>query len=119
MKIIATTLAILFVVLPAMAAPVDGNWSGAVSTPNGDLPVGFTFKAEEDVLKGSMTGPDGTPTEISNGKIEGDTLTFTVEMNFNGNVFSLGYKGVLDGEQIKFTTDFQGQVFEFVVKKVK
>jgi hypothetical protein len=119
MKTIATMLAVLLIALPAIAAPVDGNWSGSVSTPNGDLPVGFSFKAEDDVLKGSMTAPDGTSTPISDGKIDGNVLTFNVDLNFNGNVFSLAYKGVLEGEQIKFTSDFQGQVFEFVVKKVK
>jgi len=119
MKTFVTLLVILLLATPALAAEVDGNWSGSVSTGNGDLPINFSFKAEGTVLKGSMTGPDGTPFEISDGKIDGKNLTFSVTLNFNGNSFALAYKGVLDGEQIKMTSDFQGMPFEFVVKKVK
>ena len=121
MKIAATTLLFVLITAPVIAAVdgVDGNWSGAVSTPNGDIPIGFAFKADGDTLTGSMIGPDGSPSPIANGKIDGNNLTFTVDLNFNGNAFSLSYKGVLDGEQIKMSSDFQGQAFEFVVKKVK
>ena len=119
MKSLAVVLMVLLLVIPAHAAPVDGNWSGSVSTGNGDLPISFSFKTEGTVLKGSMTGPDGTPFPITDGKIDGNNLTFSVTLDFNGNSFALAYKGVLDGEQIKMSSDFQGQAFEFVVKKVK
>ena len=121
MKISAAVLVVLCMTLPVIGAVdgVDGNWSGAVSTPNGDLPVGFAFKADGATLNGTMIGPDGSPSPIANGKIDGNNLTFSVDLNFNGNTFSLSYKGVLDGEQIKISSEFQGQVFEFVVKKVK
>jgi hypothetical protein len=119
MKIAIFALLVVCIAMPLIAAVdgVDGNWSGAVNTPNGDLPVGFVFKADGATLTGSMIGPDGSPSPIANGKIDGSNLTFTVDLNFNGNSFSLSYKGVLDGEQIKMSSEFQGQVFEFVVKK--
>jgi hypothetical protein len=119
MRIATTTFVFLLIALPLIAAVdgVDGKWSGAVATPNGDLPIGFDFKADGANLTGSMIGPDGSPSPIANGKIDGNNLTFTVDLNFNGNTFSLSYKGVLDGEQIKISSEFQGQVFEFVVKK--
>ena len=121
MKIVKIAFACLMIALPLVAsiAGVDGKWSGAVATPNGDLPVGFVFKADGTTLTGSMIGPDGSPSPIANGKIDGNNLTFTVELNFNGQVFPLSYKGVLDGEQINMSSDFQGQPFQFVVKKVE
>src|SRR5579872_5714354 len=107
MKIVRIAFAFLMVALPLIAsvAGVDGKWNGAVATPNGDLPVGFVFKADGSALTGSMIGPDGSPAPIANGKIEGNNLTFSVDLNFNGNVFSLSYKGVLDGEQIKMSSE--------------
>ena len=119
MKIATITFVFLLIASPLIASAdgVDGKWSGAVATPNGDLPVGFDFKADGATLTGSMIGPDGSPAPIANGKIDGNNLTFTVDLNFNGNTFSLSYKGVLDGAQIKMSSEFQGQVFEFVVKK--
>lgn len=121
MKNAGTILLVMLIALPLLAAVdgVDGKWSGAVATPNGDLPVGFDFKADGPTLTGSMIGPDGSPAPIANGKIDGNNLTFSVDLNFNGNTLSLSYKGVLDGEQIKMTSEFQGQIFEFVVKKVQ
>ena len=121
MKLACAVFALLLFALPVLAAidGVDGNWSGTVSTPNGDFPLAFTFKTDAATLTGSMTGPDGSAMPIANGKMDGNNLTFSVDVNMNGNVFSLSYKGVLDGEQIKMTAEVQGQAFDFVVKKVK
>ena len=30
----------------AFAAEVDGKWTGTMATPNGDVPVSFTFQAD-------------------------------------------------------------------------
>ena len=35
--------------------PVDGKWTGSVSTPNGDFPVSFNFKADGATLNGNVT----------------------------------------------------------------
>ena len=37
---------LLLVAVSAFAADVDGKWSGSVSTPGGDFPMAFTFKAD-------------------------------------------------------------------------
>ena len=42
----ASLVLILLLGMPAFAADVDGRWTGMVSTPNGDVAVNFTFKAE-------------------------------------------------------------------------
>ena len=119
MKVTVVLLIVLFTALPnlAIADGVDGNWSGAVSTGNGDLPVGFVFRADGTNLNGSMIAPDGSPSPITNGKVDGKNLTFSVDLNYNGNIFPLAYKGVVDADQIKLSTEFQGQIIEFVVKK--
>src|SRR5215475_2338464 len=120
-KLTAACLAALILAMPVIAAAdgIDGNWSGLVSTANGDLPVGFVFKTDGNILNGSMIAPDGSPSTIANGKIDGKSVTFFVDLNFNGTTFPLTYKGVLDGEQLKLSTEFQGQIIEFVVKKAQ
>jgi hypothetical protein len=121
LKVTGAFLAALILAIPviAVADGIDGNWSGAVSTGNGDLPVGFVFKADGTTLNGSMIAPDGSPSPIANGKIDGKNVTFAVDLNFSGTVFSLAYTGVLDGQQLKLSTEYQGQIIEFVVKKVQ
>ena len=119
MRIYALVLGLLLVAAPAFAADVDGNWAGSVDTPNGAVQVGFTFKADGGTLGGSMTAPDGTPFTIKDGKIDGNKISFSVDLNFGGNAFTLDYTGVVAPEEIKLASDYMGMPFELTVKKAK
>jgi hypothetical protein len=110
---------LLFLAASALAADVDGKWTGSVSTPNGDFPQAFTFKADGAVLTGSMTGLDGMEVAIKDGKIDGNTITFSVSLDFGGMPFQLSYKGVLSGDEMKVQGDAMGMPFDFVLKKSK
>jgi hypothetical protein len=101
------------------AADVDGKWSGMVSTPNGDVPVAFTFKADGATLSGSTTGPDGMEVQIKNGKAEGNNIFFSVTLDFGGMPFTIDYKGVVSGADLKLKAEAMGMPFEFNVKKSK
>jgi len=117
MKISAFVLALLLCAAPAFAADVDGKWSGNVSTPNGDFPVGFEFKADGTTLTGSTMGPDGSQIAIKNGKIDGNKITFMVTLDFGGMAIDLSYSGEVSPAEIKMTASFADMPFEFVVKK--
>jgi hypothetical protein len=99
------------------AADVDGKWAGTMSTPNGDVPVGFTFKADGATLNGSTAGPDGAEVKISEGKVDGANITFTVSFDFGGMPLTLNYKGAVAQDQIKFTIEVAGMPFELTVKR--
>jgi hypothetical protein len=110
----------LFVMgVTAYAADVDGTWAGTVQGPMGDIPVSFTFKADGTKLTGSTTGLDGGQVQIMDGKIDGNTITFTVTFDFGGMPFMLSYKGVVSPDQIMMSGDAFGMPFEFVLKKAK
>jgi hypothetical protein len=117
MKISVFALALLLCAAPAFAADVDGKWSGSVSTPNGDFPVSYEFKADGTMLTGSTMGPDGSQIAIKNGKIDGNKITFMVTLDFGGMTIDLSYSGVVSPTEIMMTADFAGMPFEFVVKK--
>ena len=117
MKIHAMVLGFVLLAGSAFAADVDGKWTGSLSTPNGDVAVNFTFKADSTKLTGSTTGPDGSETKIADGKIEGNNLSFSVTFDFGGMPFTMNYKGVLTGTQIKFTLEIFDMPMELVVKK--
>lgn len=116
MKLLAIA-AFLLATGVAFAADVDGKWTGSMSTPNGDVPVGFTFMADGATLNGSTMGPDGNEIKIANGKVDGSNISFSITFDFGGMPLTLNYKGVVDKEQIKFTIDFMGMPFELTVKK--
>jgi hypothetical protein len=117
MNIQTIGLSLVFFAASAFAADVDGKWTGIVSTPNGDTPVTFTFKADGAKLAGSTTGPDGSETKIADGKIDGNKVSFSVTFDFGGMPFTMNYQGVLSGNQIKFTLDIFGMPLEITVKK--
>jgi hypothetical protein len=119
MKVHAALVALLFLTVSAFAADVDGKWKGSMSTPNGDIPVGFTFKAGGAALTGSMAGMDGNDIAIKDGSIDGANIAFSVTLDFGGMPFKLSYKGVVSAEDIKFMGDAGGMPFELVVKKDK
>jgi hypothetical protein len=119
MKVRSLVLALLLTAVSVFAADVDGKWTGAVSTPNGDFPVNFTFKADGAKLTGSMEGMDGMNIAISDGKVDGANITFSVTLDFGGMPLVLNYKGVVSTAEIKLMGDAMGMPFEFTVKKAK
>jgi hypothetical protein len=118
MKVYALFVLMLLFAAPAMAADVDGKWSGSLATPNGDVTIGFEFKSDGTALTGSTTGPDGAPAAIKNGKVDGNKISFIVTIDFGGMMFDISYTGLVSPAEIKMTADFAGMPFEFTVKKV-
>jgi hypothetical protein len=117
MKLLASAAAFLLLAVSAFAADVDGKWTGNVSTPNGDIPVTFNFKAEGATLNGSMAGPDGGDIAIKDGMIDGPNISFWLSLDMGGNALKLTYKGVVATDHIKISGEAAGMPFEFVVKK--
>jgi hypothetical protein len=117
MKFFALVTMIVVLAAPIFAADVDGKWTGNVTTPNGDLPVAFTFKADGEKLTGSTIGFDGSEVAISDGKVDGKNITFKVTFDFGGMPFVLNYKGVVSPAEIKLTGEAAGMPFELMLKK--
>ena len=81
--ILDRTLAILVLLTAScFAADVDGKWTGAMSTPNGDVPVTFAFKTDGAALTGSTSGPDGSEITIANGKADGNNIFVHCHLRF-------------------------------------
>jgi hypothetical protein len=112
---------ILFVLfaLTASAADVGGTWKGSIETPNGAMENTFVFKADGEKLTGTVSMGQFGDAEISEGKVDGETLTFAVVRNFNGNEFKLAYKGKVKDNQITLTVTVPGRemTFEMTLKK--
>ncbi len=113
-------LAVLFLALgtvTAFAADFNGKWNGDVTTPRGTQTLVFDFHVDGTTLTGTVTTRRG-PADISNGKVDGDNISFDQVMNFNGNSMTINYTGKVDGETIKMTRkmgDFGSS--DFVLKK--
>ena len=57
---------------------------------------------------GDGGGPGSDPVKIDNGKIDGESFTFSVTRNFNGNEFTIEYQGKYENGDLSgtYTLDF-------------
>ena len=89
----------------AFAADVSGKWTAEMPGRDGQTFTStFDLKADGNTLTGSVTGRMGE-SPISNGKVEGDNISFDVVREFNGNSFTIHYKGTVSGDNIKLKVE--------------
>ncbi len=106
--------------LTASAADVAGTWKASIETPNGNMENTFVFKVDGDKLTGTVGSEMMGERPISEGKVDGDNLSWNVKMEFDGNAFEMTYKAKVTGNEMKITMSFpQGdRTFEMTAKKV-
>jgi hypothetical protein len=106
----------------AFGADVTGKWTAEVpgrgGTPRTQT---FTLKQDGSALTGTASGMQGQENPISEGKVDGDKVSFAVKVEFNGNAFKMTYSGEVKGDEIKMKQTREGsdQVREFTAKKAK
>ena len=79
----------------------------------------MNLKQDGSALTGTINGGRGGDQTISDGKVDGDNLSFVVNLEFNGNKIAQSYKGTVSGGEIKFTREVagRGNPVEFTAKK--
>jgi hypothetical protein len=79
------------------AADITGKWSG----PMQDGQAVFTLKSDNNAITGTMLGIDGKEYPITEGKVDGQNISFTVASQWQGNPVNLLVKGTVSGEEMK------------------
>jgi len=97
-------VAILFSALLALAGDLTGNWSGSFDTqgPEGNVKESTAYlqlKQAGETVTGTAGPNAGEQMDISNGKLNGQKLTFEILHGGNTIVFDL----IFDGETIRGT----------------
>lgn len=118
MKWLLFLIALLTIAAPA--ADVAGTWKGTAQSPNGPVERTFVFKVDGDKLTGETTSSLFGKSTIEDGKIDGDMLSFSLTVSFQGNEAKVNYKGKVQGDEIKFTVEIPafGQTIEYTAKRV-
>src|SRR5713226_76416 len=106
MKWILCLMAILASV--ASAADITGTWKATADFGNGPIERTFTFKQEGNKVTGETTSSMMGKSAITDGKVEGDTVTFTITGKFGDQEVKLNYSGKINGNEIKFKSEAQG-----------
>jgi len=119
-RFVLLTLCLALAAIAVYAADVSGKWVAQVPGRNGEMrEMTFTFKVAGDQLSGTITTARGD-NPISDGKVAGDTISFTQALSFNGNDMKFLYKGKVSGDEIKFTREREGgegRTQEFTAKR--
>jgi hypothetical protein len=89
---------------PAPAAPdITGTWKGSFDFQGTSVPLTIHLTSAAGIVTGTVEGLPTTPAEIHEGKQDGDTVTFWVNTDFQGQTYKLVYKGKISAGQIAFT----------------
>lgn len=103
----------------ALAGDVTGTWKATAEGPNGPMERTFVFKVDGQQLTGKTTSSMFGESVISDGKVDGDNLSFTIKVKFEDNEMKLNYKGKVSGDAIKFVVEgANGMTLEWNAKKV-
>jgi hypothetical protein len=90
----------------ALAADFNGKWTASVETQMGTQTITFDFHVDGSKLTGTVTSPRGE-SQITDGKVDGDSISFVQVINRDGDEFKITYAGKAEGaDSIKFTRQF-------------
>jgi hypothetical protein len=112
-------MALLSFSLIAFAADITGKWTADVPGRGGNTQTTtFNFKVDGMTLTGTVGGGRGGEAPITNGKVDGDKISFSQVLSFGGNDITLTYTGVVKGDTIEMTRDAgRGGPQTFTAKK--
>lgn len=107
----------------AYAADITGKWNAEFESQVGPQKYVFDFKVAGTALTGkaiSNIGGTEATTEITEGKIDGNTITFVENLDYQGMPLRIAYKGTVSGDEIKLSRMVGEQEGEtFTAKRAK
>jgi hypothetical protein len=121
MKRMCTLGGLLFVLTTLLgAADATGKWKGTVEAGGETHDLTFDLKASGDTLTGAFSDAMGKPSDIKDGKIDGDTVSFWTIAEYQGQPIKLVFKGQVLESEIHFTMGLDDGSWstDLVVKKV-
>jgi hypothetical protein len=103
----------------ACAADITGTWKGTADMQGTTIERTFVFKQDGTKLTGETTSERMGKSEIKDGKVEGDSVSFWVTVSFGGNEMKINYTGKVSGNEIKFRVEAAegGFSIDYVAKK--
>jgi len=115
--LLGVAVVVLFVLAtPALAADISGQWTATFNTQVGEQHYTFTFKVDGEKLTGTAKSDNGT-SEIQDGTVKGDDVSFVENLNYQGQQLKITYTGKVSGDEIHFTRDVAGFAKEELVAK--
>ena len=103
-RVLIGAVALLILSASVWAADVSGKWSAQAQGTD----ITLTFKVEGNTLTGTVDNSQAGPTDIKDGKINGDEISFHVVRKMGETEMKIEWKGTIAGDEIKFKRQVQG-----------
>lgn len=104
------------------AADITGKWTAEFDSQVGMQKYVFEFKADGSTLSGTaisnIDGAEAT-TPITEGKIDGDKISFVENLNYQGMELRIVYEGTVSGDEIQLARIEGAGGEKFVAKRAK
>jgi len=115
-NVLLSIFAALVFSIVAFAADISGTWAASFDTIVGVQNYSYTFKVDGNKLTGHMKS-QYSDTDIQEGTINGDDISFVENMTFEGMPLRIVYKGKVSGDEIKLTRNVADIATEEAVAK--
>jgi hypothetical protein len=114
-RYLAVALLLLVQVARVLAADITGTWKASFDTQIGQQNYTYQFVVKGTTLTGKIQSEMGGTSDVLQGKVEGDKVSFVEKFKFEGNEIQITYTGqVTSDDEIKFTR----QVAEFATEEI-
>jgi hypothetical protein len=110
-SVLLMVLVTFSVVCLCAAVDISGKWKSEFQSGVGAQKYVYEFKVEKGKITGTATATlDGKDmkAKITDGKIEGDKISFSESLDYNGSELPIEYKGTISGDEIKVERTVQG-----------
>lgn len=98
---VVSVLTLFAALATTLAADVSGKWTSEFDSPIGRQSYVYEFKVNGTTLIGTATQSERGTTEIKEGKISGDDVSFVELVQVEGNELRIEHKGKVAGDEIR------------------
>jgi hypothetical protein len=105
--LVMTLLAMSLLLATAYSADIAGTWKGSQEMMGQTREVSFTFvtdKSDPSKFTGTSPGRQGGENQITNGKIDGDKISFDIKITGKMEL-TLKYSGTVKDKEMTLTMD--------------
>ncbi len=120
MKLSASLLALAALPWAGFAADISGTWKTEFNSQIGVQKYTYTLKQDGTNLTGkasSEIGDQKRETELKEGKVEGEKVSFVEMLKFQENEIRITYKGTISTNEMKLTREVGDFAKEEIVAK--
>ena len=102
------------------AADPSGRWSATFMSQVGEQVYTYEFVVKGTALTGTAKGSLTGETKITDGKVDGDTFTFTENATYEGMMITFTYKcKMTSGDTIELSREIMGIAETATAKRAK